>query len=211
MSAHGAASAALQLARSPMAVSASSSSSSAPAAARRRRVFLDVSIGEGAAPQRLELELFDDVVPRTCENFAALCTGERGRGKFGRALHFKGSGFHRVIPGFMAQGGDFTAGNGTGGESIYGRTFQDEAPGLRLKHDRAGALSMANAGPHTNGSQFFLLFAPAPHLNGKHVVFGRVVGDASMAVLRRIEQVGSQSGKVSRAVRTGTSPTTTTC
>ena len=170
-------------------------------APRRARCFLSVAVGEGAAPARLDIELLSDVVPRTSANFLALCTGEKGRGKFGRPLHFKGCGFHRIIPGFMAQGGDFTAGNGTGGESIYGRTFADEAAGLRLRHDRAGVLSMANAGPHTNGSQFFILFGAAPHLDGKHVVFGRVVGEASMALVRRLEAIGSSSGKPSRSVR----------
>ena len=175
-----------------------------PARAARQRCFLDVVVGEGAAPARLEIELFNEVVPKTCANFAALCTGEKGRGRFGKPLHFKNSAFHRIIPGFMAQGGDFTAGNGTGGESIYGRNFADEAPGLRLRHDRAGVLSMANAGPNTNGSQFFILFAPAPHLDGKHVVFGRVAGaegSPSRALLKRLEAVGSGSGKPSRSVR----------
>jgi ATP-dependent RNA helicase DDX18/HAS1 len=168
---------------------------------KRKRCFLSIVIGEGA-PARLELELYSDIVPKTCENFLALCTGERGRGRFGKPLHFKNSSFHRIIPRFMAQGGDFTAGNGTGGESIYGRTFPDEPAGLKLRHDRAGLLSMANAGPHTNGSQFFILFAPADHLDGKHVVFGRIAsGDANMAILKRLEAVGSGSGKPSRNVR----------
>lgn len=169
---------------------------------KRKRCFLSIVIGEGSAPARLELELYSDIVPKTCENFLALCTGERGRGRFGKPLHFKNSSFHRIIPRFMAQGGDFTAGNGTGGESIYGRTFPDEPAGLKLRHDRAGLLSMANAGPHTNGSQFFILFAPADHLDGKHVVFGRIAsGDANMAILKRLEAVGSGSGKPSRNVR----------
>jgi ATP-dependent RNA helicase DDX18/HAS1 len=168
---------------------------------KRKRCFLSIIIGEGA-PSRLEIELYSDIVPKTCENFLALCTGERGRGRFGKPLHFKNSSFHRIIPKFMAQGGDFTAGNGTGGESIYGRTFPDEPSGLKLRHDRAGLLSMANSGPHTNGSQFFILFAPADHLDGKHVVFGRIAsGEANMAILKRLEAVGSGSGKPSRNVR----------
>lgn len=144
-------------------------------------VFLDIDKG----PERLgrvAIELFTDEVPKTAENFRALCTGEKGLGeKTGKPLHFRGSKFHRVIKNFMIQGGDFEHGNGTGGESIYGAKFEDE--GLRdfpedkgpLKHDRGGLLSMANSGPDTNGSQFFITAKATPHLNGKHVVFGRVL------------------------------------
>ena len=110
----------------------------------RSRVFFDITIG-GQAAGRVTFELFNDVVPKTAENFRALCTGEKGVGKAGKPLHFKGSGFHRVIKQFMIQGGDFTAGNGTGGESIYGAKFADE--NFDLKHDRPFLLSMANAGP----------------------------------------------------------------
>merc|ERR1712166_1261355 len=116
-------------------------------------VFFDMTIG-GGAPQRIEMTLRADVVPKTAENFRALCTGEKGMGQAGKPLHFKGSAFHRVITDFMCQGGDFTRRNGTGGESIYGNKFEDE--NFELKHSEPGLLSMANAGPNTNGSQFFL-------------------------------------------------------
>lgn len=133
------------------------------------RVFFDVTIG-GQAAGRITIELFADKTPKTAENFRALCTGEKGVGKSGKPLHYKGSTFHRVITDFMAQGGDFTAGNGTGGESIYGMKFEDE--NFTEKHTKRGDLSMANAGPNTNGSQFFMTFIPCDWLNGKHCVFG---------------------------------------
>jgi cyclophilin family peptidyl-prolyl cis-trans isomerase len=144
------------------------------------RVFFDISIG-GREIGRLEMELFNKVVPRTAENFRALCTGERGTGK--KPLHYKGSLFHRIISGFMAQGGDFTRGDGRGGESVYGSKFRDE--NFDMKHDEPYLLSMANSGPHTNGSQFFITFKATPHLDGKHVVFGRVV--KGQEVMRLLE------------------------
>lgn len=166
--------------------------------AQNARVFMDVKIGD-AEPERIELELFSEICPRTAENFRALCTGEKGKGKSGKPLTFKGSKFHRVIGGFMAQGGDFTHGTGAGGESIYGSTFEDEWTNGHVKHSVAGLLSMANAGKNTNGSQFFLTFARTPHLDGKHVVFGRATAE-SMATIWRIQQVGSSSGKTSKEV-----------
>jgi len=139
---------------------------------------------------RVVFELYADVTPKTCENFRALCTGEKGVGKQGKPLHFKSSAFHRVIPEFMAQGGDFTAGNGTGGESIYGMKFADE--NFKLKHTKPYLLSMANAGPGTNGSQFFITFAATPWLDGKHVVFGEVVEGQNIIQMMEKNKTGAQ-------------------
>ncbi|XP_010548031.1 PREDICTED: peptidyl-prolyl cis-trans isomerase CYP40 [Tarenaya hassleriana] len=151
----------------------------------RSRCFMDIAIG-GELEGRIVVELYDDVVPKTAENFRALCTGEKGIGPdTGVPLHYKGNRFHRVIKGFMVQGGDISAQDGTGGESIYGLKFEDE--NFELKHERKGMLSMANAGPNTNGSQFFITTTRTSHLDGKHVVFGRVI--KGMGVVRAIEHV----------------------
>ncbi|GAB2267270.1 Peptidyl-prolyl cis-trans isomerase cyp40 [Dionaea muscipula] len=155
------------------------------AAAARPRCYLDISIG-GDLEGRIVVELFTDVVPKTAYNFKALCTGEKGIGpNTSVPLHYKGCPFHRVIKSFMIQGGDISAGDGTGGESIYGLKFEDE--NFELKHERKGMLSMANSGPNTNGSQFFITTTRTSHLDGKHVVFGKVI--KGMGVVRSVEHV----------------------
>ncbi|CAM9716034.1 unnamed protein product [Scytosiphon promiscuus] len=169
-----------------------------PQAAITEKVFFDVEIG-GAPAGRIIMGMYGTIVPRTTENFVGLCKGDptRKRQPFG----YEGSSFHRAIPGFMIQGGDFTRGNGTGGTSIFGGKFKDEDMS-QLKHIGPGILSMANSGPNSNGSQFFITTAPCGWLDGKHVIFGQVL--QGMDVVYRIERLGSASGKLrSKATITG--------
>ncbi|CAM9514395.1 unnamed protein product, partial [Hapterophycus canaliculatus] len=154
------------------------------------KCFFDVKVGD-KEPQRISFELFANTCPKTCANFLHLCKGDKGNTPDGVPLHYKGSKFHRVIKNFMLQCGDFTKGDGTGGCSIYGEKFQDES--FKIKHNEPGLLSMANAGPNTNGSQIFITCRDTPHLDGKHVVFGKVL--SGMEIVKEIEDVPTKADK----------------
>lgn len=160
------------------------------------KTFMDLTI-DGVPIGRVEFGLFGDDVPVTTENFRALCTGEKGLGFQGKALHYKGMRFHRIIPGFMCQGGDITKENGMGGECIYGKKFPDE--NFKFDHGNCMALSMANSGPNTNSSQFFITTGQTPWLDGRHVVFGRVLKGHD--VVRQMEVVGVPNGSCDANVR----------
>jgi peptidylprolyl isomerase len=160
------------------------------------RVFLEISVG-GTLQGRLEIELYANKVPRTAENFRMLCTGEKGVGRSGATLCYKDSLVHKIIPGFLAQGGDFIANDGTQSESVYGPKFEDE--NFAVPHDDRGIVSMANNGRNTNGGQFFITFASTPWLNGKNVAFGKVV--AGLEVLDKVEDAGTKSGTPKKVVK----------
>ena len=179
-----------------LALTASTLAIAAKDAKITHQVQLTITVDGEELPEKVVLGLFGDEVPKTAENFRVLCTEQRTSEVSGKTLTYVDSGFHRIIPNFMIQGGDFTNHNGTGGESIYGNKFNDE--NFNVKHD-IGVLSMANAGPNTNGSQFFITTAQTGWLDGRHTVFGRVV--TGMDTVKQIESYGSRSGKPSKSVK----------
>ncbi len=163
---------------------------------KNKRVFMDVSI-DGSAIGRLIIKLFDDIVPKTCENFRALCTGEKGLGIGGYRLHYLGTYIHNITPGFMCQGGDFVTGGGVGGPSIYGTFFDDE--NHEVSHAERGIISMVNKGPNTNGSQFFITFTDTKWLDNTHVAFGKILNVSD--ILKKIEDCGTPHGVTRKKVK----------
>lgn len=160
------------------------------------RVFFDVDIDKQRIG-RIVIGLYGQIVPKTVENFRALCTGEKDKGSSGKELHYKGTPFHRIISGFMIQGGDTVSGDGRGSESIYGGTFPDE--NFKIKHSHAGVVSMVNSGPDSNGSQFFITTVKAGWLDGEHVVLGKVI--QGMDTVYAIEGgAGTYNGKPRKKV-----------
>ncbi|EAY01257.1 cyclophilin, putative [Trichomonas vaginalis G3] len=159
------------------------------AANNNPRVWFDISI-DGAAAGRIVIELFVDRVPKTAENFRMLCTGEKGVGRSGAKLHYKGCKFHRIIPHFLIQSGDFISNDGTSNESVYGQRFEDE--NFSVKHDQPYIVSMANSGRNTNGGQFFITLVKAPWLDFRHVAFGKVIEGTDIVEL--IQAAGSSNG-----------------
>ena len=159
-------------------------------------MFFNTRSIEGKKVGRIEIELFEDRVPRTAENFRMLCTGEKGVGRSGAKLHYKGSKIHKIIPGYLLQGGDFIANDGSGNESVYGPRFEDE--NFSVSHDQKGIVSMANNGRNTNGGQFFITFNKAQWLDGKYVAFGKVV--EGMDILDQIEAAGTSNGAPKKVV-----------
>lgn len=153
------------------------------------RVWLDITI-DGAAAGKITIELFSDKVPKTAENFRLLCTGEKGVGRSGAKLHYKGCRFHRIIPHFIVQSGDFIANDGTQNESVYGQRFEDE--NFSVKHSEPGIVSMANSGRNSNGSQFFITLSKASWLDSRHVAFGRVI--EGLDIVELIQAAGTSDG-----------------
>ncbi|KRX07942.1 Cyclophilin-like peptidyl-prolyl cis-trans isomerase domain [Pseudocohnilembus persalinus] len=156
---------------------------------QKKDCFIEIEIGK-EEKYRLQIELFWDQVPKTCENFRQLCIGNK-QGLLIPNLHYKGSKFHRIIPGFMAQGGDFVNQDGSGQECIYGLKFEDE--NFEIKHDKKYLVGMVNNGPNTNSCQFYITFDKCPWLDGKNVIFGEVVN--SQQALKNLEKNGSQTGE----------------
>jgi len=165
---------------------------------KRPRVWFEISI-DGTFEGRINISLYNDITPITAENFRCLCTGEKGVGQSGKNLHYKGNYIHKAITEFVLQGGDITTQDGKGGESIYGPRFKDE--NFKIKHDKAGLLSMANRGPNTNSSQFFITLTDCNWLDGKHTIFGELADEDSWKLVQLIEKEGSPNGELKKKIK----------